>query len=128
LQLLNVRHCLLAIALVAVGALSVVPDASAAEPIAVAAAACKISGKERRLGATYVTSLATTGVSCRSAEALVKDFNRCRRRRGGPDGRCSQVGGYRCSERRSSAPTQYDSRTTCRRGSRRVRFAYTQNT
>jgi hypothetical protein len=108
--------------------LALTPDAPASGPIATTAATCKISGKERRLGATYVTSLSATGVSCRTAESLVKTFHRCRRERGGADGRCPRISAYRCSERRSAAPTQFDSRTTCKRGSRTVRFAYTQNT
>jgi hypothetical protein len=95
------------------------------------AARCNISGKERRLGPTYVTSLSTTRVSCRTAERVVRAFHRCRRARTrGPRGRCRRrVSGYRCSERvLRSAPTQFDSRVTCRRGSRRVTHAYTQFT
>jgi hypothetical protein len=96
-----------------------------------ALARCNISGKERRLGPTYVTSLSTARVSCRRAERLVRSFHRCRRARTrGPRGRCRRaVSGYRCRERiLGSGPTQFDSRVTCRRGSRRVTHAYTQFT
>ena len=124
------RPKLAALSFAAAAALACLPAAPAAAsgPTASAAATCSISGKERKLGATYVTSLRTTRVSCRGAESLVKSFNRCRRSRGGADGRCPRIRRYRCSERRSTAPTQFDSRTTCRRGSRSVRFTYTQNT
>jgi len=101
-----------------------------AGPQAAAAALkrCDISGRERRLGATYVTSLSASGVSCSYAERLVRAFHRCRRRNGGADGRCRRVLRFRCSERRTSSPVQYDSRTSCRRGGDRVVFRYTQNT
>ncbi len=101
--------------------------AAAADPAATAARTCSVKGKERRLGATYVTSVRASGLSCRSALSLVKDYHACRRRRGGADGRCPRVNGYRCSESRTSSPTQYDSRATCRRGGRRVSHVYTQN-
>ena len=97
-----------------------VPNASAAN--------CSVSGKERKLGATYVTSVRASGLSCRSALSLVKDYHACRRGRGGADGRCPRVNGYRCRESRTSSPTQYDSRATCRKGGRRVVQRYTQNT
>ena len=102
--------------------------AASAGPTATAAGACSVKGKERRLGATYVTSVRASGLSCRSALSLVKDYHACRRRRGGADGRCPQVNGYRCSESRTTSPTQYDSRATCRKGGRRVVQQYTQNT
>ena len=101
---------------------------SAALAAPASAATCNISGKERKLGATYVTSLTTKGVSCSTAQRFVRSFHRCRRSNGGADGRCARLQGYRCSERRTSAPTQYDSRATCRKGSRRIVQRYTQNT
>ena len=127
----HLKHC----ACLVIGGLALGAPAGASAagpeapgPTATVAATCDISGQERRLGATYVTRLTTRGVSCRTAKALVRDFHRCRRRNGGADGRCSRVNRYRCSERRTTAPTQFDSRTTCRRGTRRVSFTYTQNT
>ena len=102
--------------------------AASGGPTATAAGACSVKGKERKLGATYVTSVRASGLSCRSALSLVKDYHACRRRRGGADGRCPRVNGYRCSERRTSSPTQYDSKATCRKGGRRVVQQYTQNT
>ena len=111
------------------GAASVSPAAgSAPGPSASAARVCSVRGRERTLGATYVTSIRAYGVRCSTAYDLVRDYHRCRRRRGGADGRCPRVDGYRCSERRVSGPTQYDARATCTRGSRRVVQTYTQNT
>ena len=114
-------------ALLAVSAAPSVAAASA-DPVASAARTCSVAGKERRLGATYVTSVRAFGLSCRSALSLVRDYHACRRRRGGADGRCPRVNGYRCTETRFSSPTQYDARATCRRGDRRVTQRYTQNT
>jgi hypothetical protein len=91
---------------------------------------CDVKRDGRKLGATYVTSLKTTQVSCVKAKRLVKAFNACRKAHGGPDGTCaSSVQGFRCTERRGAAiPTQYSSRVTCRSAARRVQFAYTQFT
>jgi hypothetical protein len=97
-------------------------------PAAAHARGCSVNGKERKLGATYVTSVSATGISCSGALDVVRAFHRCRRERGGADGRCPRFSGYRCSERRSTSPTQYDSRATCRKGGRRVVQRYTQNT
>jgi hypothetical protein len=94
------------------------------------ATTCDVRRDRRRLGATYVTSLSVTQVSCTKAKRVVKAFNACRRGNGGAAGRCtSSVQGFRCAERRGAAiPTQYSSRVSCRSGARRVRFAYTQFT
>ena len=88
---------------------------------------CDISGKERRLGATYVTTLTVVRVSCATGERVVRAFHRCRRT---PRGRChARVLRYRCSDRRTSViPSQFEARATCRRGARRVKFTYTQFT
>jgi hypothetical protein len=99
-------------------------------PANASAATCDIRGKERELGATYVTSLVVKRVSCARGERLVKAFHRCRRDNGGPKARCPRrVSGYRCRERRSATiRTQYSSRVRCKRGKRRVVHRYTQFT
>ena len=99
-----------------------------AAPASASAKSCSVAGKERKLGATYVTKVTAKRIRCGGALDVVKAFHRCRRERGGADGRCPRVSGYRCSESRTSSPTQYDSRATCRKGSRRVVQQYTQNT
>ena len=63
-----------AIALAAIAALTLLFAATSP------AATCSVSGKERELGATYVTSVKASGTSCRSALSLVKAYHRCRRR------------------------------------------------
>lgn len=98
-------------------------------PASAAAGTCNISGQERKLGATYVTSLKTKGVSCRKGKRVVKAFNACRHENGA-GGRCNRrVLRFRCSEDRFNElkGVQYDSRVTCKRGAKRVRFTYTQN-
>lgn len=118
---------LLATALL-VALLATTAFAASGGPTATAAASCSVKGKERRLGATYVTKVSTRRVGCRSALRLVKAYHGCRRRRGGADGRCPRINGFRCRERRTSSPTQYDAKATCRKGGRRVVQQYTQNT
>ena len=111
-------------------ATEVVVDALRADGLlasAQAARTCNLRGKERKLGATYVTTLSVTRVSCATGERVVRAFHRCRRT---PRGRChARVLRFRCRERRTSViRTQFDSRVTCTRGTRRVRFTYSQFT
>jgi hypothetical protein len=69
------------------------------------------------------------GTSCASGKSLVRAFNACRHSSGGARGHCNRrVNGYKCSESRSGIKVQYDSRTACVNGSRKVNFRYTQNT
>lgn len=106
-----------------------VPATAAADTTATSSRTCNISGKERRLGATYVTALSAVGTSCANAERVVKAFHACRHRRG-KAGYCrTTVRGYRCRESRfNRISTQYDSRVRCTYGSRRVNHTYTQFT
>lgn len=108
-----------------------VPALAHASPSATAAAKrCSIGGKERKLGASYVTRLTVSGTSCRSAQRVVKAYHACRRRNGGADGRCSsRVRRYRCKERRTNViQTQYDASVSCRRGGKRIKHTYSQFT
>lgn len=116
------RH-VLTVCLAALALLAVAPAGAMAKN-------CNISGKERKLGPTYVTSLSVSGVSCGTGERVVKAYHRCRFSAGGKKGRCTRkVSGYSCSERRGDAiPTQFDARVTCKRGSKRVTHSYTQFT
>lgn len=99
-------------------------------PAAASAATCSVRGQERKLGPTYTTKLSVTKVSCAAGKRLVRAYYRCRSANGGKDGRCrKRVSGYACTERRRNViATQYDSRVTCKRGSRRVVHEYTQFT
>jgi hypothetical protein len=109
------------------GAALAVPAAAHAAPHAHAARTCSVRGKERKLGTTYVTSVTASGVSCSTALSFVKAYHACRHRHGAA-GKCPHLQGYTCTEKRESIPTQYDSRATCTRGSRRISQVYTQNT
>ena len=100
-------------------------------PGAPAATTCKLSLRTSQgLGATYVTNLEVRGVACAAGRRVARAFQACRRRHG-LKGRCTtKVLGYGCSERRPAneqIPTQLNGRVTCRRGGRRVTFAYQQN-
>jgi hypothetical protein len=126
-------RCTLPLAVLAVFAIAAttapVALAGSDGPTASAAARCSLSGKERKLGPTYVTALSVTGVSCATGQRVVKDYYRCRVRNGGRKGRChSRVRGFRCTERRESISTQFDARVSCRKGSQRVKHDYTQFT
>lgn len=104
--------------------------AAVAVPGEAFARTCNISGIERKLGPTYVTSLSVRGSTCRGARDLVKSFHRCRYASGGRKGRCRRrVAGFSCSERRfTGSRVQYDARVTCKKGTKRVNHVYTQNT
>src|SRR5918998_3873792 len=106
---------LLALLLMAVPA-SAAPDATASR-------VCSTDGIERKLGASYVTALSTRRVSCPDARSFSRLYHRCRRERGGRDGRCPRVRRFRCSERRFNViRISYDSRVLCTRGSQRIRM------
>jgi hypothetical protein len=96
-----------------------------------AAATAKGCGHSRSLGATYVTKISANGVSCGKAKDVIRAFNGCRRDNGGADGTCSRrvAGGFRCSEgSRTRGLGQYFATVSCKKGGRRVRFTYHQNT
>ena len=110
-------------AALAAGSATAAPD-----PVAKASAKCNISGKERDLGATYVTSVTATRISCSSALKVVKAFHKCRKANG-PAGRCvKRVSGYACCGEAEAISTQFDARATCKKGKRTIVQQYTQNT
>jgi hypothetical protein len=80
-------------------------------------------------GSVYVTNLRTKGVSCKTGKRVANAFNACRHKHGAR-GHCHhKVRHFRCKESRGQAsPVQYDSNVTCKRGGKRVRFTYVQNT
>jgi len=115
--------CAAAAAVIAVLA----PATAVAGTSAHSASACNISGKGRKLGTTYVTSVTVKGVTCSTALSFVKAYHSCRHKHGVAV-YCARLRGYRCSEKRESIATQYDSGATCTNGSRRIVQTYTQNT
>jgi hypothetical protein len=99
---------------------------SGSEP---AAAACNIDGKQRDLGASYVTSLEATGVECAQAEKIVREYHACRLAQG-PEGVCAKpVSGFSCEEgEKEGVPDiQFNATMTCTSGDQRVVSTYTQN-
>ncbi len=123
------RSCALVGALALLAALpGAAPARDTGAPQAQAAKRCGISGQQRSLGTTYVLSLRARNVSCRRAKRVVRAYHECRHRNGGKRGRCGGVLGYSCSETRSGIPSQFDASATCRKGAKRVKQTYTQNT
>lgn len=108
-------------------AISVLP-ATAAAPAAHAARSCTVP---KYPGNGYFTSLRVTHTSCGTGRKVARAHYRCRRVHG-VRGRCHHaVLHFHCKEYRPASariPTQYSSRVTCKRGSRRVVFVYQQNT
>jgi hypothetical protein len=110
----------------------IVTSAGGANSVATASShSCDLTPhQQRHLGASYVTSLKVSGVSCRKGRKVTKAFHKCRTENGKPQGKCNHhVLGYSCSEHRFDAVphVQYNSRATCTRGSKVVKNTYTQN-
>jgi hypothetical protein len=119
----------LVVAVAAVALFAIAGAAGASSPQAHAAGKCNIKGQERKLGASYVTSLRVTKTSCRTGKSVVRAYNKCRHRSGGAKGHCHhKVKRYKCSEHRAGVSTQFDASVTCKRGAKRVKFTYTENT
>jgi hypothetical protein len=116
--------------LAVLAALAVVAPAAASSDRAVSAGGCSIPTGGEHLGPTYLTSLSVSGTSCSVGLAVVRGYHSCQVRHGGAKGYCtSSVSGFRCSERRGpSIATEFYSSVSCRAGSRRVSYKYTQFT
>ena len=94
-----------------------------------AATTCNIDGKQRDLGASYVTSLEATGLDCAQAEKIVSQYHACRLAQG-PEGTCSKpVSGFTCeeSDKEGVPDIQFNATMTCTSGEQTVVSAYTQN-
>jgi hypothetical protein len=82
-------------------------------------------------GNGYFASLHVTHTTCGTGRKVALAHYRCRRKHG-VRGHCHHaVLHFHCKEYRPASariPTQYNSRVTCKRGSRRVVFVYQQNT
>jgi len=106
-----------AAALLAIGA-----TAANAGPSAHAARSCS---PPKYPGQGYFTSLQVAHVSCATGKRVTLAHYHCRVKHG-RKGRCASVLHYRCSESRRSIATEYTSRVTCKRGSRKVIYTYEQ--
>jgi hypothetical protein len=104
---------------------AVVASAASAAPVARAAKTCT---PPKYPGQGYFTSLQVTGTSCTTGKKLALAYYRCRVK-SGVKGRCTKrVLHYKCSEHRTSIPTEINARVTCKRGSAKVVHTYQQNT
>lgn len=115
--------CLVALTLLAgLGAPTV---AQAAGPEATASRACDVSSRLRAYGPTYTRALSVRNTTCRGGKNLIREWDKCRRRRGGSDGSCPRVlRRFSCAERRyDRISTQYSATVYCKaRGGKRVKF------
>jgi hypothetical protein len=116
--------------LAALAVLALAAPAASNAHRAVSAGACSIPNGGEHLGPTYLTSLNVSGTSCSAGLAVVRGYHSCQLRHGGVKGYCtSSVNGLRCTERRGpSIATEFYSSVSCRAGSRRVNYKYTQFT
>ncbi len=109
-----------------------VPAVATAGPTAQAAKSCSLSQAERggstpsTLGATYVTSLSVKNTSCGKGKRVVRAYHSCR----GSKMACKKkVMGFKCRQKTlATSPLQYDAKVTCKKGGKRVKHTYTQNT
>jgi hypothetical protein len=118
----------LAVAAVVIAAAAAGPAGASSGDRAAKRGACDISGQQQDLGASYVTSVKARHVGCGKALKVVKAYHKCRKDNGGRDGHCGSVKGYECSEKRETAPSQYNAKAKCTKGSKKVVQTYTQNT
>ena len=91
---------------------------------------CDINGKQRNLGASYVTSIDVAKVSCGQAEKVVAAYHACRQQNGGAGGTCdTAVMGFQCTEgpRQSVPGVQFNATADCRKGDAEIKSSYTQN-
>src|SRR4051794_2529164 len=128
--MIRLRPLLAACALAACTALGAAGSAVAAGPTAHASKTCHLTiNQQRHSGATYLVSLSVKNVSCSTGLKVEKDWQACRRSTRGHKTCKRRVDGYSCKQSvLDSSKTQYDARVTCARGSRVVKFVYTQNT
>ena len=116
----------LALAAASAALLAAGATAAGAQPSAHIARTCDVSSTPKYPGQGYFTSLQVAHVTCATGKKVMLAHYRCRIKHG-RKGHCSSVLHYRCSEVRRWISTEFTSRTTCKRGSRRVVFTYQQN-
>jgi hypothetical protein len=112
----------------AIGAIAAIP--AGANSTASKSTACSLSAHDQRhLGASYVYTLKVKNLSCDKAKNLVKAYHECRHANGGADGTCSGVSGYSCNEKiLDQAPTQFSAKATCKKGSKKFKQTFGENT
>jgi hypothetical protein len=121
----------IAIALVlSIGAIAAIPAGAAPKAHASKLSSCTLSANDQRhLGASYVYTLKVANLSCDKAKNLVKAYHECRHANGGADGTCSGVSGYSCKEKvLDEAPTQFSAKASCKKGSKKFKQTFGENT
>jgi hypothetical protein len=91
---------------------------------------CNIDGKQQNLGASYVTTIQVSKVSCGQAEKVVVAYHACRNKNGGAGGTCdTAVAGFTCTEgpRQSVPNVQFNAVADCHKGDAEIKSSYTQN-
>jgi hypothetical protein len=92
---------------------------ASAAPTATASKGC---GYSRSLGFTYVNKITAKGTTCGKAKKLIKAYH-------GAGAGDRTVNGYKCSDKVvAESPVQYDATASCKKGTKKVSFIYTQNT
>jgi len=115
----------------AIGAIAALPaGAKPAAKGASAKSACSLSTSEQRhLGASYVYTLKVRNLSCDKGKKLVVKYHECRHANGGADGKCNSVKGYSCEEKiLDSSPQQFSAKATCKKGSKKFKQTFAENT
>jgi hypothetical protein len=95
-----------------------------------AATSCNISGKQRSLGASYVTSLKVVGTSCRKGKKITKLYHQCRKAKGGKGSKAGcTVNGWACKTKvlQEVPGVQFNGKMVCKKGTKRIISKYTQN-
>ena len=110
--------------LLAFGAACALPFVAASPA---AAATCSKPNSPKYPGQGYFTSLKATGISCSGAKDVMMGHYKCRTKNG-IKGKCPSFNGWRCTEKRVAISTEYNSRVTCTKGSRKVVYTYNQDT
>ena len=115
----------IALAVLAASLAALSPGAAAGPVASAAAKTCGV-GDSRSYGTTYVLDIHVSGTSCRNGRKLIRAYHACRP---GKAGKCPSVKGYSCSEKRfDKIKTQFNSTSTCHKGSKTVKHTYTQFT
>jgi hypothetical protein len=91
-------------------------------------AAAKTCAAPAYPGQGSFTSLSVTHATCAKAKKVALGHYRCRTRTS-PAGRCvKRVEGFACAEVRTSTPSEFSARVTCRKKKRKVVFGFRQTT
>ncbi|MCW3013318.1 MAG: hypothetical protein JWO02_410 [Solirubrobacterales bacterium] len=115
----------LAVLVCLTGAVPVVATSTAATAAPTASAAATCGSLPNYPGVGYYLQLKATGLGCTSAKKVMTAHYRCRTK-SSKTGTCKSVSGYKCTEKRTLSPENYDSKVTCKKGSKKVYYVYQQ--